>query len=80
MRGQGAGVVYFGSSCAPGTVYFNRLYRSSCYARKMARLSRIVIPQVPHHVTQRGNRRLPVFFRDEDRHAYLALVADAAQA
>ena len=46
----------------------------------MARLSRIVIPQVPHHVTQRGNRRLPVSFSDEDRHAYLALVADAAQA
>ena len=33
----------------------------------MARLSRIVIPDVPHHVTQRGNRRLPVFFSDEDR-------------
>jgi len=33
----------------------------------MARLPRIVIPDVPHHVTQRGNRRLPVFFSDEDR-------------
>lgn len=46
----------------------------------MARLARIVIPEVPHHVTQRGNRRLPVFFGDDDRHAYLRLVADAAQA
>ncbi len=27
----------------------------------MARLSRIVIPDVPHHITQRGNRRLPIF-------------------
>ena len=27
----------------------------------MARLARIVIPGVQHHVTQRGNRRLPVF-------------------
>jgi len=26
----------------------------------MARLPRIIIPDVPHHVTQRGNRRLPV--------------------
>lgn len=43
----------------------------------MARLSRIVVPNVPHHVTQRGNRRLPVFFSDEDREAYLALVAEA---
>ena len=33
----------------------------------MARLPRIVIPDVPHHVTQRGNRRLPVFFGDDDR-------------
>lgn len=46
----------------------------------MARLARIVIPHVPHHVTQRGNRRLPVFFSDADRTAYLQLVAAAAQA
>lgn len=44
----------------------------------MARLARIVIPQVAHHVTQRGNRRLPVFFSDDDRATYLALLADAA--
>lgn len=42
----------------------------------MARLPRIVIPDVPHHVTQRGNRRLPVFFGDDDRALYLALVAE----
>lgn len=46
----------------------------------MARLARIVIPQVPHHVTQRGNRRLPVFFSDDDRGEYLRLVAEAAGA
>jgi len=46
----------------------------------MARLPRIVIPQVPHHVTQRGNRRLPVFFADSDRREYLRLVAEAAAA
>lgn len=45
----------------------------------MARLSRIVIPDVPHHVTQRGNRRLPVFFSDEDRAAYLALVREGCE-
>jgi len=37
----------------------------------MARLSRIVITGVPHHVTQRGNRRQPVFFSDADRLLYL---------
>ena len=41
----------------------------------MARLSRIVIPEVAHHVTQRGNRRLPIFFSDDDRRAYLAELA-----
>jgi putative transposase len=46
----------------------------------MARLARIVIPGVPHHVTQRGNRRLPVFFSDDDRRAYLALIAEACAA
>jgi putative transposase len=46
----------------------------------MARLARIVIPQVAHHVTQRGNRRMPVFFGDDDRRAYLALLADACSA
>ena len=43
----------------------------------MARLARIVIPDVPHHITQRGNRRLPIFFSDDDRSAYLELVAGA---
>jgi putative transposase len=46
----------------------------------MARLPRIVIPGVAHHITQRGNRRLPVFFGDEDRRSYLALIADASAA
>ncbi len=40
----------------------------------MARLARVVIPGVPHHVTQRGNRRLGVFFEDSDYEAYLALL------
>ena len=44
----------------------------------MARFARIVIPSIAHHVTQRGNRRLPVFFSDDDRQAYLTLVASAA--
>lgn len=40
----------------------------------MARLARVVIPGVAHHVTQRGNRRLPVFFSDDDRMLYLDLL------
>jgi hypothetical protein len=29
----------------------------------MARIVRVVVPHLPHHVTQRGNRREPVFSR-----------------
>lgn len=42
----------------------------------MARLARVVIPGIPHHVTQRGNRRQQVFFHDKDYQTYLALLAE----
>ncbi|MEO6717600.1 MAG: transposase [Novosphingobium sp.] len=42
----------------------------------MARLARIVLPGVAHHITQRGNRRLPVFFGDDDRKLYCRLLAE----
>jgi putative transposase len=42
----------------------------------MARLARLVIPGLPHHVTQRGNRRQQTFFSDEDYSAYLELMAE----
>lgn len=44
----------------------------------MARIARIVIPGLPHHVTQRGNRREQVFFSDHDHEAYIGLLAGAA--
>lgn len=37
----------------------------------MPRLSRTVFASVPHHITQRGNRREDIFFTEEDRKAYL---------
>ena len=33
----------------------------------MPRLARVTVPGLRHHVTQRGNRRQPVFFQPEDR-------------
>lgn len=45
----------------------------------MARLPRVVLPDVPHHVTQRGGRRQPVFFVEQDYADYLALIASAAK-
>src|SRR5579862_6996461 len=40
----------------------------------MSRLARVVVPGLPHHVTQRGNRREAIFFEDADRFEYLNLV------
>ncbi len=37
----------------------------------MARIARVVVVGLPHHITQRGNRRQIVFFSDDDRQAYL---------
>jgi putative transposase len=41
----------------------------------MARLARIVVPECPHHVTQRGNRREPIFFEPGDQEVYRDLLA-----
>jgi putative transposase len=45
----------------------------------MARLARIVLPGVPYHVTQRGNRRQQTFFEDGDYALYRDLLAEAAR-
>ncbi len=45
----------------------------------MARLARVVIPGLPHHITQRGNRRQQTFFNDGDYAAYLELMAEWCQ-
>jgi putative transposase len=40
----------------------------------MARFARVVVVDVPHHVTQRGNARQVILSRDQDRAAYLQLL------
>src|SRR5713226_7457724 len=46
----------------------------------MARLARVVAPGIPHHVTQRGNRRQQVFFGDDDYATYRALLVEGCRA
>jgi putative transposase len=41
----------------------------------MARIARVVAPGLPHHITQRGNRRQQTFFQDEDYQSYIQLMA-----
>jgi len=45
----------------------------------MPKIARVVIPGCPHHVVQRGNRRLKVFFSDADKEIYLELIRRHAQ-
>jgi hypothetical protein len=42
----------------------------------MARLPRTVVANLPHHVTQRGNRREAIFFEDGDQEIYRDLLAE----
>jgi putative transposase len=43
----------------------------------MARTARVVVPGLPHHITQRGTRRFDVFRDEADRRDYLALFAES---
>ena len=45
----------------------------------MTRLARMVVSGLPHHVTQRGNRRKSIFFEDGDREIYRAFLGAGAQ-
>jgi putative transposase len=50
------------------------------YPLSMSRIARLVVPGLPHHVTQRGNGRGRVFFSDDDCRLYRDLLAESCQA
>jgi putative transposase len=45
----------------------------------MPRTARLVVPGMPHHITQRGTRRFDVFRDQADRLDYLALLVDSCR-
>lgn len=45
----------------------------------MARMARVVLEGVPHHITQRGNNRQDVFLADDDRRFYLKTLCERCQ-
>lgn len=51
-----------------------RYSASSSALSHMGRIARVIIPDIPHHVTQRGNRRQNVFFSDADKALYLTIL------
>jgi len=42
----------------------------------MGRIARVVAAGIPHHITQRGNRRQQTFYSDDDYKAYIELMAE----
>jgi putative transposase len=42
----------------------------------MARIARVVATGIPHHITQRGNRRQQTFFCEDDYREYILLMAE----
>ena len=42
----------------------------------MPRKARIIKPDFPHHIVQRGNRKMNVFFKDNDYRFYLDLLKE----
>ncbi len=51
----------------------------ACYGFRMARLARVIVPDVPYHVTQRGNGRQQTFFSDDDFALYRGLLSEACR-
>jgi putative transposase len=45
----------------------------------MARIARVIIPNLPHHVTQRGNGRQKTFFTEADYELYRNLLASSCK-
>lgn len=45
----------------------------------MPRIARVVVPEYPHHIIQRGNYRQNVFLDDSDKRQYLSLIAEYSQ-
>ncbi len=45
----------------------------------MARFARIVVPGLPHHVTQRGTRRMQVFLSEDDYRLYTRILGNQAR-
>jgi putative transposase len=42
----------------------------------MVKIARVIAAGIPHHVTQRGNRRMQTFFGDDDYRSYVSLLAE----
>ena len=45
----------------------------------MARIARVVLPGIPHHIMQRGVRSMDIFFSDADRRDYLKMLQEQGE-
>jgi putative transposase len=78
-RGE-SGTGIRGESGTDETVPGVRTFQWMLHYGVMPREPRVVVPGLPHHITQRGNARQDVFVKDSLRRAYLELLAEHANA
>ncbi len=45
----------------------------------MPRKARLVVPDIPHHIVQRGNRNMLVFFDESDKRLYLRILKEQSK-
>lgn len=45
----------------------------------MPRIARVIVPNIAHHIIQRGNRKQKVFFSDKDKFIYLKFLKEQSQ-
>jgi putative transposase len=62
-----------------GTSHTSTFFFYSKGGLAMPRRRRIVVPGLPHHITQRGNRRMNVFVDAEDRQVFLRLLRENSE-
>lgn len=67
---------YYGDTLLNPHIRYGREHLPSRGLFRLARIARLVVPGLPHHVTQRGNRRMNVFFSDDDHLLYLDLLKE----
>ncbi|MCK5065394.1 MAG: transposase [Candidatus Fermentibacteraceae bacterium] len=51
----------------------------NAYTKSMSRITRVVVPGLPHHITQRGVRSINIFECDKDRYFYLRMLSEYAK-
>ncbi len=68
---MGTEVIEYFNYLRPQSIILDKSENYTIHMFTMARIARTVVPGIPHHIVQRGNRNQNVFFSNSDRFRYL---------